>query len=170
LAARVVTSTSTAGAGSAEAKVPYKMRLAMRPTGLRRTALSACALLVSASVAFAAITPLYSNAVSSGLVNALVVKANPGTLSGFNCAGVAGAAAGYCIAYNGAAAPGTGALTAANVLDYCYFGTTPAGCSRNYPAGSIGATTGIVILVSSAASPYTYTTGTDTAGVTAQYN
>jgi hypothetical protein len=91
-------------------------------------------------------------------------------LASFNCAGVAGGAAGYCIAYNAASAPGTGALTGALVLDACYFGTTPQGCTLNYNPGGIAFSQGIVILVSSAASPYTYTTGTDTALISANYN
>lgn len=119
-------------------------------------------------VAVSATQGTVSHASTTALGNSLVVKASAGTLYGFNCAGIAGGASGYCIAYNGTAAPGTGALTGANVLDFCFFDTTARGCSlyRNSP---IAYSTGIVILVSSAASPYTYTTGTDTAGVTADF-
>jgi hypothetical protein len=100
----------------------------------------------------------------------LVAKASSGILLGFNCTSITGGAAGYCIAYNATSAPAPGALTGANVLDSCFFDTTARGCSLSRIP--IGATygTGIVILVSSAASPFTYTTGTDTAYVSADFN
>ena len=109
-----------------------------------------------------------SHASTTALGTSLVAKASAGTLFGFNCTGVTGGAVGYCIAYNGTSAPGTGALTGANVLDFCYFDSTARGCSlgRYNP---VVYSTGIVVLVSSAASPYTYTTGTDTAAVSADY-
>jgi hypothetical protein len=110
-----------------------------------------------------------SHAASSGLVNNLSVKASSGNLYGFNCTGIAGAAAGFCVAYAGATTPGTGALTAANVLDYCYFDTTARGCSLTHAPNSVAYSGGIQILVTSAASPFTYTTGTDTAAVSADY-
>ena len=106
---------------------------------------------------------------ASAGITSLVVKASAGNLSSFNCTAISGAAAGFCVAYNGTTAPSTGALTAANVLDFCYFGTTAAGCSllhnglKNYSAG-------IVILITSAATPYTYTTGTDTGAIEADAN
>jgi hypothetical protein len=107
---------------------------------------------------------------ASAAITSLVAKASAGNLYGYNCTGVAGAAAGFCVAYNGTTAPSTGALTAANVLDYCYFGTTAAGCSLSRIPLAVNYSTGIVILVTSAATPYTYTTGTDTAAITADYD
>ena len=111
-----------------------------------------------------------SHASTTALANNLSVKASAGSLSAYNCTGIAGGSAGYCIAYNGSSTPGTGALTGANVLDFCYFDTTPRGCSLSHIApGAVPYSTGIQILVSSAASPFTYTTGTDTAAISADY-
>lgn len=109
-----------------------------------------------------------SHASITVLGTALVVKASAGTLFGFNCSALTGGAAGYCVAYNATAAPGTGALTGSLVLDVCQFDTTARGCSlaRSAP---IAYSAGIVILVTSAATPFTYTTGTDTAFVSADY-
>lgn len=114
-------------------------------------------------------TSALSKASTTALGTSLVVKASAGNLYGINCTGIAGAAAGYCIVYNGTAAPSTGALTGANVLDFCYFDTTARGCSINYIPIGTQYSTGIVVLLSSAASPYTWTTGTDTGGITAAY-
>lgn len=110
-----------------------------------------------------------SHASTTALGNSLVVKASPGNLYAFNCTGIAGAAAGYCIVYNGTVAPGTGALTGANVLDACFFDTTAKGCTLSRIPMGANYSAGIVILLSSAASPYTYTTGTDTGMITADY-
>ena len=111
-----------------------------------------------------------SHASVTALGTSLVAKASSGILLGFNCTSITGGAAGYCIAYNATAAPAPGALTGANVLDSCFFDTTARGCSLSRIP--IGATygTGIVILVSSAVSPFTYTTGVDTAYVSADFN
>ena len=102
------------------------------------------------------------------LVTSIVAKASAGVLYGFNCTGITGGGSGYCIAYNGAAAPSTGALTGSLVLDSCYF-SGPGGCSMSRIPFGAAYSAGIVILVSSAASPFTYTTGTDTAFVSADY-
>lgn len=110
-----------------------------------------------------------SHASTTALGTSLVVKASAGNLGDFNCVGIAGGAAGYCIVYNGTSAPSTGALTGANVLDACQFDTSAKGCSLTRLPNSIAYSTGIVILISSAASPYTYTTGTDTGAIFADY-
>lgn len=110
-----------------------------------------------------------SHAVTTALANNLNVKATAGSLVGFNCSSITGAAAGFCLAYNGSSTPGTGALTGANVLDFCYFDTTARGCSLSHVSVQVAYSTGIQILVTSAISPYTYTTGTDTAAITADY-
>jgi hypothetical protein len=122
---------------------------------------------VTATVTPGAIT--FSHASTTALGTSLVAKNTAGSLAGYNCTGVTGGAAGYCIAYNGSSAPGTGALTGANVLDFCYFDTTARGCSLSRIPSVVAYSAGIVILVSSAASPYTYTTGTDTAAISADY-
>jgi len=75
------------------------------------------------------------------------------------------ATSGYCILYNGTAAPSTGALTAANVLA---FQLLPASGWCDWHAGAqppITASAGAVVLLSSASSPYTYTTGTITGSI-----
>jgi hypothetical protein len=114
-------------------------------------------------------TAAMSHASTTALGTSLVVKASAGNLYAFNCAAIAGGAAGNCIVYNGTTAPGTGALTGANVLDFCTFDTGAKGCSLSRIPMAINYSTGIVILLSSAASPYTYTTGTDTGAISADY-
>jgi len=104
---------------------------------------------------------------TASLGTSLVVKAAPGNLAAFNCAGITGGVAGFCVAYNATAAPSTGALTGSLVLDACYFDTTAKGCSLSHLPKSIAASLGITILVTSAASPLNYTTGTDTAYIEA---
>jgi hypothetical protein len=110
-----------------------------------------------------------SHASTTALANNLAVKATSGTLLGFNCTAITGGSAGFCVAYNGAATPGTGALTGANVLDFCYYDTTARGCSLSHIPVGVAYSSGIQILVTSAVSPYTYTTGTNTAAVSADY-
>jgi hypothetical protein len=122
------------------------------------------ALLLSGTAVFA--QQASNHAVSSSLVTSLVAKASPGSLVGFNCTGIAGGAAGFCVAVNATSAPSTGAITP---LDFCYFDTSARGCSLNHLPGAINYTTGIVILMTSASSPYTYTTGTDTGAMSADY-
>jgi hypothetical protein len=111
------------------------------------------------------------HASSPSLGTSLLVESNPQhTLSAFGCTAITGGAAGYCVAYNSASVPSTGALTGAQVLDTCQFGTTAVGCSFTRNPLATEYTLGIVILVTSAATPLTYTTGTDTAFVWADYN
>jgi hypothetical protein len=117
----------------------------------------------------AASAVVLSHAVTTSLGTSLVVKAAAGDLAGFNCTAITGGAAGYCIAYNAASAPSTGALTGAAVLDVCYFDTTARGCSLAHINGTVAYGTGIVILMTSATTPFTYTTGTDTGYISADY-
>lgn len=131
-------------------------------------------LLVSAAVAALMVGDAIAqqssqHASSTGLVTSLVAKAAPGSLVGFNCTSVTGAAAGFCVGYNATAAPSTGALTGSLVLDYCYFDTSARGCSLNHLPGAVNYNAGIVILMTSAATPFTYTTGTDTGAISADY-
>ena len=114
--------------------------------------------------------PALAHTSVTSLGTSLVAKAAAGNLNSFNCTAITGGAAGFCIAYNGTTAPSTGALTGANVLDSCYFDTTARGCSLAHINGSVAFSTGIVILVSSAVTPFTYTTGTDTAFISADTN
>lgn len=114
-------------------------------------------------------TAALSHASTTALGTSLVAKATPGNLYAFNCTGIVGAAAGYCIAYNGTAAPGAGALTGANVLDFCFMDTTAKGCSLSRIPMAANYSAGIVVLISSAASPYTYTTGVLTGAITADF-
>jgi hypothetical protein len=114
-------------------------------------------------------TAAMGHASTTALGTSLVGKASAGNLYGFNCTGIAGGAPGYCIVYNGTTAPATGALTGANVLDFCYFNSTPGGCSLSRHPLAVNYSVGIVVLISTAASPYTYTTGTDTGAITVDY-
>lgn len=124
-------------------------------------------LITSGGGSSAAIT--VSHASTTALANNLNVKASSGFLVGFNCSGIAGGAAGFCVVYNGASTPATGALTGANVLDFCQFDTTARGCSLGRAPTQVAYSAGIQILVTSAATPYTYTTGTDTAAISADF-
>jgi len=102
------------------------------------------------------ITPATASA-SAGIV----VKASAGNLYGGYATNQT-ATAGWLIAYNATAVPGTGALTAASVLD-CVPLPASANASVNYGPGPPEAfSTGIVLLVSSG-SCTTYTTGVITA-------
>jgi hypothetical protein len=112
---------------------------------------------------------VFSHASTTALGTSLVAKASAGNLGAYNCTGITGGSAGYCIVYNGTTAPSTGALTGANVLDFCYFDASARGCSLTRLPTSIAFSTGIVVLITSAASPYTYTTGTDTGAIEADY-
>lgn len=109
-----------------------------------------------------------SHASVTSLGTSLVAKASAGNLYGFYCGAITGGSPGYCIAYNGSSVPGTGALTGANVLDSCYF-SGAAGCSLSRTPIGANYSTGIVILISSAATPFTYTTGTDTGYIASDY-
>lgn len=130
---------------------------------MRRSIIAIAVLLLAIT---AAVAQAVQHAVSSTLVTSLVVKAAPGSLVSFNCVGIAGAAAGFCVAVNATSAPGVGAITP---LDFCWFDTTARGCSLAHLPGAANYNSGIVILMTSAASPYTYTTGTDTGAISADY-
>jgi hypothetical protein len=108
------------------------------------------------------------HAIPTALGTSLIVSGTPANLYSYNCTAITGGSAGFCVLYNGTTVPSTGALTAANVIDVCYFDTTSRGCSilRNYP---VNYGSGIVMLVTTAATPLTYTTGTDTAWLSADY-
>lgn len=115
-------------------------------------------------VATATATPTVS---ASGSVTSLVLNASPTIASGgvkYFHAENATATTGYCILYNATAAPGTGALTAANVLA---FQLLPASgyCDWMATNAPIAASAGAVVLISSAATPFTYTTGVITAAI-----
>ena len=116
----------------------------------------------SSSSAFA-----ISHGVVTSLGTSLVAKASAGNLYGFNCTAITGGAAGYCVAVNAAAAPSTGAIS--GVLDACYFAAGTGGCSLARPNFPANYSTGIVILVTSAVAPFTYTTGVDTAFISADF-
>lgn len=132
-----------------------------------------CAAALAAALFFA--SPLdaqtaTNHAATTALGTSLVVKNYAGALAGFNCSSITGGAAGFCVAYNASSVPSTGALTGTQVLDFCYFDTTARGCSLSRIPLAASYSTGIVILMTSASSPYTYTTGTDTGAISADYN
>lgn len=86
-------------------------------------------------------------------------------LYGFYCGAIGGGAAGYCATIDATAAPSAGAITP---LDFCYFDTTAKGCSLGrQPGPPRYYTHGVVVLITSASSPYTYTTGTATGAMSA---
>jgi hypothetical protein len=99
-----------------------------------------------------------SHAATSALAATLVAKAAAGNLYGFYCNAITGVASGQCIAYNSATAPATGALTGTLVLDSCAF-ISSAGCSLTHAPNSVVFGTGIVVIISAANNPFTYTAG-----------
>lgn len=110
-----------------------------------------------------------SHASTTALANSLNAKATAGSLVGFNCTAITGAAAGYCVVYNAVTPPSAGALTGTLVLDFCQFDTTARGCSLGRAPAKVTYSIGMQVLVTSAASPYTYTTGVDTAAISADF-
>ncbi len=108
------------------------------------------------------------HASSTSLVTSLVVKASAGSLLGFYCNAITGGVTGVCIAYNNTIVPSPGALTGSKVLDTCTI-TSAAGCFLSRIPLGVDYDTGIVILLSSAATPFTYTTGTLTGFLSADY-
>lgn len=125
--------------------------------------------LLATVATFAAQAQTLPHASSNSLVAALTVKTAPGFLSDYNCTGITGGSAGFCIVYDSAFVPPTGALTGAQVIDFCYFDTTARGCSLSRIPLGISLTNGIQILMTSAATPFTYTTGTDTGAIEADF-
>lgn len=107
-----------------------------------------------------------SHAVTSALAATLVVKASAGNLYSVNATAITGGLAGYLVLVNLTAAPSTGAITP---IDFCYFAANSAGgCSLAHGTLPINFGTGIVALVTTAASPYTYTAGA-TAAISGDY-
>jgi hypothetical protein len=111
-------------------------------------------------------TPAAAPTVSaSGAVTSLVLKASAtaGGVKYFHAENGT-TTAGYCILYNGTTAPSTGALTAANVLA---FQLLPASgyCDVERDNVPVAASTGAVVLLSSASTPFTYTTGAITGSI-----
>lgn len=103
---------------------------------------------------------------ASSSITSLVLKASATSSTGgvqYFHAENATTTGGYCVLYNGAAAPGTGALTAANVLAFQLLPASGYCDLRSNPP--IAASTGAVVLLTSASTPYTYTTGTITGGI-----
>jgi hypothetical protein len=134
--------------------------------------LAFCLLLLVVTTAQAASPPVFvtgvvSHAVTSALASSLNAKATPGNLMNFNCTGITGGAAGFCVVVNSATTPTNGATL--TPLDFCAFDTTNRGCSLSRGPAEIAYSTGITVLVTSAASPYTFTTGTDTAAISADF-
>jgi hypothetical protein len=108
------------------------------------------------------------HASTTSLTTSLLVKATPGSLLGFYCNAITGGFTGVCIAYNAASVPSPGALTGAQVLDTCTI-TSTAGCFLSRIPLGVDYDTGIVILLSSAITPFTYTTGSLTGFLSADY-
>lgn len=115
----------------------------------------------SAATANPGVTPptcVSANASGSSLV------CSAHNLYGFYCGGIAGSAAGYCVAIDATSVPSNGASITA--IDFCYFDTTPKGCSLGrQPGPPRYYTNGVILLITSATTPFTYTTGTDTGGL-----
>lgn len=110
--------------------------------------------------------PTILHPVSAGIVSSFIAKASAGALYGYNCTAITGGAAGFCVAYNSATAPvANGPLTAAAVLDFCYFDTTARGCSLSHVGLSPTYSNGMVIIITTATSPYTTITSVATGAI-----
>lgn len=103
---------------------------------------------------------------STSLEASHVIKGSAGSLYGFYCTAITGGTTGYCIANNTTTAPSNSAAT--TPLDMCYF-TTTAGCSFSRHPSSIASSVGITILISSNATPFTFTNTTLTGYIAADY-
>lgn len=110
--------------------------------------------------------PAVAPSVSANSTGSSLVLKGSATVGGFMYAHADNktATSGYMTIYNAASAPASGALTAANVLAFCYL---PANgwADINRERLPIPGTSGIVVLLSSAADPFTYTTGLITGSI-----
>jgi len=95
-----------------------------------------------------------------------VLKASAGNLYSINATSITGGSAGFLVAINASTVPTNG--TAITPLDFCYFNSL-AGCSLSHGNLPVNYSTGIVVLVTTAASPFTYTTGVDTAAISGDF-
>lgn len=107
-----------------------------------------------------------SHAATSALASSLALKASAGNLYSVNATAVTGGAAGYLVVINAASAPTSG--SAITPLDFCYFNGV-GGCSLSHGQIPINYSTGIVALITTAASPFTFTSGTDTAAISGDF-
>jgi hypothetical protein len=133
-------------------------------TAITNSAITGYATAANQAIPFTPAAPVVS---ASASVTSLVLKASATSATGgvkYFHAENATTTGGYCILYNATSAPGAGALTAASVLA---FQLLPAAGFCDWTATNIpiAASTGVVVLVSSAATPFTYTTGTITAAI-----
>jgi len=100
------------------------------------------------------VLPNNSHGASTVLGTSLVAKAATGSLYGFYGSAITGGSRGYCIAYNASAAPAPGLLTGTNVLSMNVISRTAAYHRARHTAWASP------ILVSNAATAFTYATGT----------
>lgn len=108
------------------------------------------------------------HAQAASLVSSLAVKSTGfGNLYNFSCSGITGGAAGHCVAINAVSAPTPG--SAIVPIDSCDFSATQTDCKFTHNGFSTHYGTGITILITTNASPYVYTNGTDTGFIEADY-
>jgi hypothetical protein len=108
-----------------------------------------------------------SHAATTALASSLVIKASAGNLYSVNATAITGGSAGYLVVVNAAAAPSNG--SAITPLDFCYFPAGAAGCSLSHGSIPINYSIGIVALITTATSPFTFTSGADTAAISGDY-
>lgn len=111
-------------------------------------------------------SPTSSHVQSTSLEASHIIKGSAGNLFGFYCSAITGGTTGYCIANNTTTAPSNSAAT--TPLDICYF-TTAAGCSLSRIPRGVAYGTGITILISSNATPFTFTNTTLTGFISADF-
>ena len=154
-------SATTPGAGATGAPIPSAYGVALLTT--RQVWAQAASGTVSVSV-----TPYVGqigvedsatgggvHAATGALASNLVLKAAPGALIDAACVGVSSSVAGYCVVINATAAPSSGA--AITPLDVCAYPAGATGCAISRAGAADSYSTGVVVLATSAASPFTYT-------------
>ena len=106
-----------------------------------------------------------SHAATSALAASFVLKASAGNLYSVNATSITGGATGFLVVVDATSAPANGAITP---LDFCAI-VSVVGCSLSHGTIPIRYSTGIVALITTAASPYTYTSGVNTAAISGDY-
>lgn len=114
-------------------------------------------------------SPLLTHAATSAVTNNLIIKASSGILFGFNCTAISGGTAGFCIAYNATTPGAPGALIGTQVLDSCFFDTTARGCSLSHLDHAVSYSNGIIIIMTTASTPFTWTSGSANGFISADY-
>ncbi|CAN2533392.1 hypothetical+protein [Methylocapsa aurea] len=122
---------------------------------MRRTAFYFVLLATPAAAQLYGLTPV----VSAGAVDHLIAKAAPGTALKISATNFS-STAGFLVGYNATSNPSDGALTASLVIDCVALPANGTAIIDNQPGPGTNYSAGIVVVLTSATSCYTKTTGT----------